>query len=395
MSIPRTRPYDGPALLSYGFRPFFLFGALYAGLSILFWLPLFEGRLEIWSAFHPVDWHVHEMLFGFLAAVITGFLLTAVPNWTGSLPVQGTPLLVLFVIWLAGRIAITLSAVIGPLPAALVDCAFLAAVVLIAGREITAGRNWRNIKVLLPVAVLLAANIFFHWEAWSEGSSDVSRRLGMSAAIVLIMLIGGRVIPSFTRNWLVRENPGRLPTPFDRFDIVVIAVSTAALAAWTGEPDWGGTGIALGVAGVLNIFRLLRWAGDRTLRDPLVLILHLAYAFVPAGFILSGLAALAPEWVTSAAGIHSFGTGAVGAMTLSVMVRATLGHTGRALHAGRAACFVFAAIVLAALIRILASFELFPDAHLVHLAGLAWAAAFLGFALAYARALLTASSPKS
>jgi uncharacterized protein involved in response to NO len=113
MPIPRVRPGRYPAILSYGFRPFFLAGALYAGLAILFWLPLFYGRVETWSAFAPVDWHVHEMLFGYLAAVITGFLMTAIPNWTGRLPVRGLPLLALALLWLAGRFAVFFSADIG------------------------------------------------------------------------------------------------------------------------------------------------------------------------------------------------------------------------------------------------------------------------------------------
>jgi uncharacterized protein involved in response to NO len=124
--IPRLRSYDGPALLSYGFRPFFLLGSIYAGLAIMAWLPLFYGELELMTAFAPRDWHVHEMLYGYLPAVITGFLLTAVPNWTGRLPLQGTPLLVLVLIWVAGRFAVTVSAWIGWAFALLVDAAFLA-----------------------------------------------------------------------------------------------------------------------------------------------------------------------------------------------------------------------------------------------------------------------------
>lgn len=382
MAIPRTRPGNYPAILSYGFRPFFFLGSFYAGLTILLWLPLFYGVLQINSLFAPVDWHVHEMLFGYLAAVMTGFLLTAIPNWTGRLPVQGAPLLVLVLLWLAGRIAVFCSGSIGWVAAGVIDCAFLLAVAAAAATEIVAGRNWRNLKVLIPVTVLLAANIVFHGEAHFYGISDLSRRLGIGAAILLIMIIGGRIIPSFTRNWLVRENPGRLPIPFNRFDAGAIGLSALALAAWTFLPERTGTGLVLMLAALANAWRMARWAGQRTVRDPLVLILHVAYAFVPLGFLLTGLAVLYPETLSPAAGIHAFSAGAIGAMTLAVMVRATLGHTGRALAAGKAGCFVFTAVVAAAAIRIAAALGV-PGDWPIHLAACAWAAAFLGFAALY------------
>ncbi|MFU0504977.1 NnrS family protein [Pseudaminobacter sp. NGMCC 1.201702] len=386
MAIPRTRPGNYPAILSYGFRPFFLVGSLYAGGAILFWLPLLHGYLETSSLFAPVDWHVHEMLFGYVAAVVTGFLLTAIPNWTGRLPVQGLPLLGLVVLWLAGRLAVFFSAEIGWLAAALFDCAFLAAVAAAAGIEIVAGRNWRNLKVLVPVLVLLAANLLFHLESHYSGVSDYGRRLGIAAAIVLIMVIGGRIIPSFTRNWLVRENPGRLPIPFDRLDTVAIVVSALALALWTFLPDAAVSGVALLLAAFLNALRLARWAGDRTTRDPLVLILHLAYAFVPLGLLLTGLTAFAPGAIMPAAGIHALGAGAIGTMTLAVMVRATLGHTGQELRAGKGARVIFGAIIIAALARIAAAFADAPDL-LTHFSACAWAAAFLGYAVLYGPAL--------
>lgn len=387
MAIARVRPGNYPAILSYGFRPFFLLGSLQAGLALLFWLPLFTGQLATRSLFAPVDWHVHEMLFGYLPAVMTGFLLTAIPNWTGRLPVQGLPLLGLVLLWLAGRVAVFFSGETGWMIAAAIDGAFLLAVVLVAAREIIAGRNWRNLKVLAPVSVLLAANLLFHWEASHYGITDFSRRLGLGAVIVLIMVIGGRIIPSFTHNWLMRENPGRLPISFNRFDAVVILLSAAALAAWTFAPERAETGVLLILAAGLNGARLSRWAGDRSWRDPLVLILHVAYAFVPLGLLLNGLAALMPDLVPPAAGIHAFGSGAIGAMTLAVMARATLGHTGHALKAGPATCVIFAAVIIAALLRLAAACH--PSlAGLMPYSGAAWAGAFLLYAVSYAPLLL-------
>jgi uncharacterized protein involved in response to NO len=388
MGIPRVRPGNYPAILSYGFRPFFLAGALYSALAILIWLPLLYGHLEIASLFAPLDWHIHEMLFGYVAAIVTGFLLTAIPNWTGRLPVQGLPLLVLFLLWLAGRVAVFYSAEIGWLAALLIDCAFLAAVAISAAVEISVGRNWRNLKVLVPLAILLSANVLFHAEVRMEGTSDVSRRLAIGAAILLIMIIGGRIIPSFTRNWLVRENPGRLPQPFGRLDVATIAVSALALAAWVVAPQGAATGLLLVLAGLANIVRLARWAGHRTVRDPLVLVLHAAFLFVPLGLLLAGAAAAFPEHVPAAASVHAFGAGAIGSMTLAVMARASLGHTGRDLHAGPAVCAMFAAVILSALLRIAASF-LPSSTILLHGSATLWTAAFLGYVVLFGPMLAT------
>jgi uncharacterized protein involved in response to NO len=230
--IPRLRDYQGPALLSYGFRPFFLFGSLYAGLAILAWLPMFHGKLEVSTAFAPRDWHIHEMLYGYLSAVITGFLLTSVPNWTGRMPLQGRPLLVLVLTWAVGRLAVTTSAWIGWEAAAVADNAFLLLVAAVMGREIIKGRNWRNLKVLIALGVLTVGNIVFHVEAHVLGAAEYGVRVGIAATMMLIMLIGGRIVPSFTRNWLARENPGRLPAPFGPFDIISMIAAGTALVAW-------------------------------------------------------------------------------------------------------------------------------------------------------------------
>jgi uncharacterized protein involved in response to NO len=384
-AIPRLRDQAGPAILSYGFRPFFLGGSLYAGLAILIWLPLFYGEWQVPTAFAPRDWHIHEMLYGYLTAVVTGFLLTAVPNWTGRLPLQGKPLLVLVLAWTAGRVAVSTSASIGWLAAAAIDLSFLALVAAAIGREIAAGKNWRNLKVLVVLGVLTAGNATFHAEAHFNGVAEYGVRIGVAAAVILIMLIGGRIVPSFTRNWLSRQKPGRLPASFGTYDMVSTVCSIVALAAWVAAPEWPATGAALMASGVLQAVRLARWAGDRTWRDRLVLILHVAYAFVPLGFALVGASALG--LVPASAGIHAWTGGAVGTMTLAVMSRASLGHTGRALVATRATQAVYLLVVVSALSRICAALHPQWGTALLPVAGAAWAAAFLGFALAYWTAL--------
>ncbi len=377
-AIPRLQTYRGPALLSYGFRPFFLFGAIYAGLAILAWLPMFNGSLELWTAFTPIDWHVHEMLYGYLPAVVTGFLLTAIPNWTGRLPIQGMPLLTLVAAWIAGRIAVTFSGEIGWLPAAIIDVAFLVLVVAAAAREIIAGANWRNLRVIGLVTLLIIGNVAFHVEAHVQGSAEYGVRIGIAATVLLIVLIGGRIIPSFTHNWLARENPGRLPVPFARFDVAVIALSAATLVLWTVQPAERISGAALAITGALHIVRLARWAGDRTWRDRLVLILHVGYVFVPLGFLLASAAAL--DIVMADAGDHAWTVGAAGTMTLAVMTRASLGHTGNALAASAATQVIYAAIVIAALARICSSLQPAWSESLLDIAAIAWCVAFFGFA---------------
>ena len=389
-AVPRFRAHQGLALFANSFRPFFLFGSIQAGLAILVWLPMFYGEITLTSAFAPRDWHVHEMLYGYLPAVITGFLFTAIPNWTGRLPIQGTPLKVLVIVWIAGRLCVTFSAETGWLAAMLVDAGFLALVALAAAREILAGRNWRNLNVVMLVLLLLAGNVAFHLEAHFHGAADIGIRIGIAVVVLLISLIGGRIVPSFTRNWLARENPGRLPVPFGRFDMIVVAIGALALASWIVIPESRLTGAALALAGLLHLVRLGRWAADRTWRERLVLILHIGYAFVPAGFLLT--AASAFGLVAAGAGIHAWMVGAAGVMTLAVMSRATLGHTGQQLTASVTTQAIYAAIIVAALSRICADIEPVYSEALLHVAAFAWAAAFIGFAISFGP-LLVRSDP--
>lgn len=380
--------YQGPALLSYGFRPFFFLGAAYAALSVALWLPLFSGELVLPILFAPRDWHVHEMLFGYVSAVVTGFLLTAIPNWTGRLPLQGASLGFLVVVWLAGRVAVIFSAPLGWLSVAVIDCAFLILVAGATAREIFAGNNWRNLKVLVPVTALSLANAGFHIEAHTSGSAAFSTRAAITAILLLIMLIGGRIIPSFTHNWLVRANPGRLPATFGRFDAGLIAVSAAVLLLWVVMPDGLILGTALFAVAALHFLRLARWAGERTAKERLVVILHVGYVFIPLGFLLMGLGAIGV--IPPSAGLHAWMAGAAGTLTLAVMTRASLGHTGRELVATKATQAIYAAVVVAALARIMAALLPTWTMPLVHVAAFAWIGAFGGFALLYAPLLFRA-----
>lgn len=386
--VPRLRPHAGSALLAYGFRPFFLAAGVAAALALALWLVALAGGPALPSAFPPAVWHAHEMLFGFAAAAVAGFLLTAIPNWTGRLPVQGTPLLLLTLLWLAGRLAISVSAIIGIWPAAAIDLAFLAALLFVIVRELVAGNNRRNLPIAFVLALLLAANGLTHVEAAGLGVPQGSGwRLAIAVVIFLIALIGGRIVPSFTRNWLTKNRPkDRPPSPSGRFDQVALGATVLGLAAWVVLPQTMLASALAAVAAIANAIRLFRWRGHRTVADPLLLVLHVGYAWVAIGLALLALnqVGLLPE----TAAIHGFTAGAIGTMTLAVMTRATLGHTGRNLGAGHGTNSIFVLVTAAATTRVLAT--LLPDywEPLMWISGAAWIAAFGGFVAIYGPMLI-------
>jgi len=383
-SARQIRAWTGPQILGYGFRPFFLGASIFAAFAMVAWIGALTGLWTIPSAFGPVEWHAHEFLWGYLSAVTAGFLLTAVPNWTGRLPIVGVPLAVLWSTWVIGRIAVFFSAGWPPVVTAILDLGFLVLLIFMLGREIIAGRNWRNLKVLVLVGVLLLGNAVYHAEMMAGVTAHDSDglRIGLASAVLMITVIGGRIIPSFTRNWLARRGPGALPEPFGGDDKIVIIVTAVALLLWVVTPHYVTTAIAMLAAGIGNLWRLSRWAGWRTVAEPLVAILHLAYLFLPLGFLAMAASMLFPEVVPSSAGLHTWTVGAIVLMTLAVMTRASLGHSGMPLAATRAITGIYGLAAAAALSRVGAG--LFPQAEgLLHLAAASWVLAFLLFAAVY------------
>jgi uncharacterized protein involved in response to NO len=383
----QIRAHRGPPLLSLGLRPFFLLGALWSALAVALWVPMLIGALVLPIAWNPVAWHVHEMIYGFVPAIVAGFLLTAVPNWTGRLPVTGAPLLALVLVWLAGRLVVLTSAVWGPTFTAAVDLAFLVLLATVIGREIFAGKNWPNAKVLAVVVALALGNLVFHVAAAEGSAAELGSRIGVGAAILLIAIIGGRIIPSFTRNWLARRQGGRLPAPFDRFDVAALAVTGVALVSWVVMPTSESTGLAAIAAALVNFGRIARWAGERTTSEPLVLVLHVGFAFVPIGFLLLALSIFAPASLPASGALHAWTAGAIGLMTLAVMTRASLGHTGRALAAGRAVQALYLAAFASVIARLLAAAGVAAEL-LLALSAVAWVTAFGGFVMLYGPWLL-------
>lgn len=392
MQTNDAETWHGRAVLSRGFRPFFLLAALYAVIAIGIWIPWFFGIAAPKSALPPVAWHAHALLFGYMWAVIAGFLLTAAPNRTGRTPIRGWPLLVLILLWVGGRATTHLGHVVSPLARAACDLAMPVALIAMVGREVVAARSRRNATVLAILVVLGIAQGLFHYEIERYGVADTSQRLAMAALLTLIALVGGRIIPAVTTNWLKHRVKGRLPVAWGRFDAAVMGVNVAALATWVARAEGllssRITGIALLLAGVLHVVRQARWAPERTLREPLVAILHVGYAFVSLGFILAGASAWSDDAASSGAAVHAWATGAIGTMTLAVMTRASLGYTGRTLTAGALTSAIYAAVASAAIVRIAAALMPQHTLLLVPVAGLLWITAFLTFAFGYAPALL-------
>jgi uncharacterized protein involved in response to NO len=376
----RARPLH-PPLLQQGFRPFFLAGAVWAVVVIAWWLGLLAGVVGLGPAIDPLAWHQHEMLFGFASAPVAGFLLTAIPNWTGRLPVRGATLLALVLLWALGRL--TMIGLAG-WPAALVDGAFLPALTAFAAREVIAGRQWRNLVVVLLIGLFASGNLLWHLGELLPGlAPGQGLRLGIASLAMLLGLIGGRIVPSFTRNWLAKRQ-APLPAPFGRLDRLALLTLASALAGWTLLPDTSAAGLLLLLAGSAQVLRLARWRPWSTRAEPLVLILHLGFAWLALGLLLLGLTQLA--LLPGSAALHALTAGAFGTMMLAVMTRATLGHTGRPLAADATTVAIYALVNVGAAGRVLAA--LWPGQAWLMTAGLLWTGAFALFVVHYGPMLL-------
>jgi uncharacterized protein involved in response to NO len=348
-AVPRIRPWSGPALLSYGFRPFFLLVGVQAVWTMALWTLVQLGLVDLPAAWPAAAWHAHELLFGYGAAALAGFLLTAIPNWTGRLPLSGLPLAGLAGLWILGRLAVASAGLLPASAVALASLLFPAALLIVTGREVAAGRNRRNYPVIALVGLLLPAQLAFHRELAAESPAPVAAH----AALALGLLLTARIAP--------------LPPAFP--------------------------GLVACLAGLAHLFRLARWQPFSTLAEPLLWVLHSAYLFVPMGFLAAGLGLLLDRPGLVLASTHLWTVGAIGLMTLAVMTRATRGHTGRVLHAPPETTFAYLALGAAAIFR--AAAALLPEASpiLVPTAGLLWLLAFAIFLAAYAPMLLAPRVP--
>ncbi|MCW5748139.1 MAG: NnrS family protein [Alphaproteobacteria bacterium] len=379
---PGPRP-SGFAPLAHGFRPFFLAAALYAAGAIPAYLAWLSGFGHAPQHLSVIVWHVHEMLFGFAAAALAGFLLTAVPNWTGTRPIAGGRLGVLVLFWLLGRVAMALVDALPWGVVAVADLVFLPALAVAVAPALIGANNRRNYLFFVLIALLVAANGLVHWQA--GGVLHEARRglfLALDTFLLMITVISGRIVPAFTGTFLRQHRPQAAaiaPSPvLDRLCLAAMAV--VALADLTLRESDDRVGYACLAAAALLGVRLGRWRTAATLGTPILLILHAGVLWLVLGLLARGLA-LSFGLVPPTAALHVLTMGAIGTMVMGVMSRATLGHGGRDMWAPPAMVMAYVLLAAAVFARV-AGLILDPNlaTHLLLAAGILWTAAFGLFA---------------
>lgn len=382
LALRRAREAAAPPILRGGFRPFFLGSAAWAVIALSLWVLALSGEVAIASAFDDLAWHRHEMLFGFVGAAIAGFQLTAIPNWTGRFPVNGPPLAALFGVWLAGRIAVLFSAS-APLLAAVIDSSFFLVLAMVAAPEVIAAKG-RSMPTIILLLLLSTASLLDHWAA-AGGPLDSELPWKLAIAIVTLMmgLVGGRIIPSFTRNSMARRRivEGQPGQP-GRFDLAANTVTSIALLGWLAAPEGRVTAALLGGAAFLQLARLARWKGWKVAGDPLLLVLHLGYSWIPVGLGLLAISQL-DQGLPRSAAVHALTAGAMGTLILAVMTRSSLSMTARKLEAGPVTFLIYLLVTLGAALRLAAATSLVDYQLGIEAAAISWGASFLLFLFAY------------
>lgn len=381
---PVYRGKPGPLFFAAGFRPFFLFAGLQAAVMLPLWLAVYVGGVNLHLPFAAAVWHGHEMVFGFAGAAVGGFLLTAVPNWTNTHHVSGRPLMVLFALWLAGRVAFTLSGVLPSVLVAVACLSYLPMLAFLLAQPLISAGKARNI-IFLPILglFLLSDGLVQAGALWGWGDPLRGIYLGMSLVLVMIAIVGGRIVPSFTQNWLrmqgrpVELSPVALIEKGGAQGSVLLAGVLTALV-----PGSKAAGVVLLLAALIHLVRLSRWHGLKTLSHPILWVLHLGYLWLVIGLALLGLASFVEALPVSAA-VHALTAGCIGTMVLGVMSRAALGHSGRPLDVSKATVAAYVLLSVGTALRVVA--PLLPDAQmgLTHAGGSLWALAWILFVVVY------------
>lgn len=376
-------------LLRYGFRPFFLGAGLAAALLVPWWAASYAFGVHLGTDWPPTLWHGHEMLFGFIVAAIAGFLLTAVPSWTGARGFAGWPLAIVSGLWLLGRIAVATSQ-LWPLPAvAALDLAFLPALAILVAPPLIRARN-RNTPLLAVLAVLWATDAAFYWGLGhrDDGASLRALIVGIDIVLLLITVIGGRIVPAFTASALKQRSIAGTLRAWPWITELAVGSMIAVILSDLFVPDGRIAGVIAALAAVIQAVRLAQWQTQKTLRQPLVWVLHLAYIWLPIGLALKAVALLS-DAAPAAFWLHALTIGAAATMILAVMTRASLGHTGRPLVIDPVIALAYWLLTAAAAVRVFGLAILrvaYPEVILV--AAFLWTAAFILFMWIYAPMLL-------
>lgn len=371
-------------LLQSAFRPFFLLAGLQASVYLLLWVAAWLFGMPLGMAPEPLLWHGHAMIFGFGSAALAGFLLTAVPNWTDTQPVQGWRLGTLTGLWLGARILALWPAAIENGLFTLFDLAFWPFLAALVAPSILRRNAMRNGVFVIILAALCAADLAWHLEAL-DLAVDTGRPglyVALGLFVIMVAIIGGRIVPAFTTNGMrVAGRPLQIePRPLlDRAALITLA---AGLIADMLGLHPAVAALLLAAATVLHLRRFIHWQFWRTLRIPLIWSLHAGYAWLVIGIALK--AAAIAGVVPQAAALHAWGAGCVGMMVLAVMTRASLGHSGRPLIAPRGAVVAYILVLLGACGRVAAAFDLGPVTFwITAISGLLWAAGYLAFVVTY------------
>lgn len=381
--VPQSSPKGGIVLFESGFRPFFLAAGVYAIVPIVLWLASFGG----WISGFTVYWHGHEMVYGFATAAISGFLLTAVPNWTKSERFHGAPLVLCVVAWFAGRLAMLApGSLLAPQTAAAIDLLHLPVLAALITPRLMASRNARNAIFPLLLLTLFGVNVLFHFGAVAGlAIFTLAPRAAIYLVVVMVLIVASRVVPAFTRGALERQGHD---LPEGRFGggwmlTLTIPAGAAVLLADLSAVQPLVVGALSLVVSLLLFAHLSRWGGPRTLGEPIVWVLHAGYALLALGFGLLGASHL--EWgVPATSALHAFSAGAIGTMAMAIMTRAALGHSGRPLQTPKPIVVAYLFVIIGALLRIvapLASYTLVLPLLLG--AGFLWAAGYLLFLIVY------------
>ncbi|MFA9411939.1 MAG: NnrS family protein [Deltaproteobacteria bacterium] len=375
-------------LFTYAFRPLFLLATLYALAVVPVWAAAWLGYLPMPTSLGtPSWWHAHEMIYGFAWAAIGGFALTAVATWTKRPPVAGAPLMILSALWVTARVLFVLPSPSLLPPAIAADLGYGLLLFVLMSREVIAARSQRNYTVLVILGLLPVTDALFFWGMTQNASWTMTALFaGLWLVVMLINLIGGRVIPGFTRNWLKRQlveqkrEPATLPPTFDRFDLFTTSLMVAfAVLHLLGAPSRWIAVLGL-LTSVMLFIRLTRWQGIHTGSEPLVWVLHVAFSWLPLGFLFLAFAELG--LLPRTAGIHALTSGAITTMIIAIAGRAALGHTGRPLESHPVLTAAYVLITAAAICRVAATVG--PEARaLLALSAVAWFLGFVCFAWRY------------
>jgi uncharacterized protein involved in response to NO len=378
----KPAPHGWP-VLRLGFRPFYLGAALLGMVAVPLWVALLLGAVSLPLTVAPVLWHAHEMLFGFAVAVIVGFLLTAGKAWNGLGTPRGAPLAALVLLWLAARLA----AVLAPYAVyAALDLILLPLVAAMLIELLLRARSRRNLPLGFILVLLALANLAFHLAVLGVLDIPPMRALhaGLALVVMIECVIAGRVIPAFTMSAL----PGlKLQVP-RRLEAATLASSAVALALWVLAPQGLVTAVAFTGAAALHGLRLWQWQPLRSRVRPILWVLHLAYAWLPIGFVLLALAQVGA--VGMSAGVHALAVGATGGLIIGMITRTARGHTGRPLRASRLEVAAYGLVTGAAVLRVAMPLVL-PQHHALWLivAAIAWSAAFGLYLMVFTPWLLT------